>query len=674
MLFGQETREPLGQGTKILPARQGWRLALPLAVTASIMAIAGVLLLASQAIERNRQEQRLIADALWAEQSLEFEAQRMLDSLLALARSTSKTREAASGGRLEDRSLLQRHPAVVSIYRWLPGKNSFEVAGEGGLSDRDAAGLREAAQRAERLRRPTAVEPPTGDDPKAAALLWLAIPSDLSEGGQIVIAVVSLDRLLQNAIPWWLAHSTSITLQDSAGSVLAERDPAVRGAGVYVRKIETPFLDQTLYLNANSAQGRPFLIPDLLALSVACLSALLAWTVYALWRDLGSRTRTEAALRAQQALQDAMETSLVTGLRACDLEGRVTHANPAFCDMLGYTLDDLKRMTPPMPYWIGPGGGVPSDESRHKPYESRFMRPDGRVVDVLMHEAPLLDGSGRQVGWMASIQDVSEQKQNAELMREQADRIQKMSRLMSMGEMASALAHELNQPLSAATSYISAGLNLIADPEDETSLDDATRYFGNARSQAERAGEIIKRVRQFVGHTTPTLTPVNLAVVVNDLLALIRLQSSEASGKVKTTLEDGLPPVLADQILLEQIILNLTKNAFEAMVHIEPARKEVRISCTRRDANEVMVAVSDRGEGLGADRDRILSSTFLTTKPGGLGMGLAVCRSALELLGSKLDYRTGAEGGAEFFFILRPVHLAAVERSPAPEASSLHRA
>jgi len=84
--------------------------------------------------------------------------------------------------------------------------------------------------------------------------------------------------------------------------------------------------------------------------------------------------------------------------------------------------------------------------------------------------------------------------------------------------------------------------------------------------------------------------------------------------------------------------------------------------------------VSDRGEGLGADRDRILSSTFLTTKPGGLGMGLAVCRSALELLGSKLDYRTGAEGGAEFFFILRPVHLAAVERSPAPEASSLHRA
>jgi len=284
-----------------------------------------------------------------------------------------------------------------------------------------------------------------------------------------------------------------------------------------------------------------------------------------------------------------------------------------------------------------------------------------------MHEAPLLDGAGHQVGWMASIQDISEQKHNAEFMREQADRIHKMSRLMSMGEMASALAHELNQPLSAATSYISAGLNLISDPEDETSFNEATRYFESARSQAERAGEIIKRVRQFVGHTAPTLAPVNLAVVVNDLLALMRLQSPEANGRIKTTLEDGLPLVFADKILLEQIILNLTKNAFEAMEHVTSDRKEVRISCTT-SRGQVVVAVADRGEGLGADRDRILSSTFLTTKPGGLGMGLSVCRSALELLGSKLEYRSSLEGGAEFFFALRSVRPAFAERQ-ASEAS-----
>ena len=644
----------MGHGTKHWPARQGWRLALPLAVTASIMTLAGVLLMASQAIERSRQEQRLIADALWAEQSLEFELQRMLDSLLSIARSPSNPTAPSGGGRPEARSLVQRHPAILSIYRWLPDKESVDVVGEGGLNSGEAAGFRQAALRAERLRRPTAVEPPKADEKKAPGLLWLAIPSD-ARGGPVVIAVVSLDRLLQNTVPWWLAHSTSITLQDSAGSVLAERDPALRGAGVYMRKIAAPFLDQTLYLNANSTQGRPFLIPDLVALSVVCLSALLAWTVYALWRDLGLRTRTEAALRAQQAVQDAMENSLVTGLRACDLDGRVTHANPAFCEMLGYALDDLKAMSPPMRYWVGRGGGVPADDIRHKPYESRFMRPDGRLVDVLMHEAPLLDGSGRQVGWMASVQDVSEQKYNAELMRAQANRIQQMSRLMSMGEMASALAHELNQPLSAATSYISAGLNMVADPQDETSFAEATRYFGNAKTQAERAGEIIKRVRQFVGHTTPSLAHVNLAVVVHDLLALIRLQFSDASGKISTVLEDDLPLVLADQILLEQVILNLTKNALEAMVNVSPEQKQVRISCTARDRSEVVVAVADGGQGLGADRDRILSSTFLTTKPDGLGMGLAVCRSALELLGSKLEYKASVQGGAEFFFVLRSV-------------------
>ena len=111
---------------------------------------------------------------------------------------------------------------------------------------------------------------------------------------------------------------------------------------------------------------------------------------------------------------------------------------------------------------------------------------------------------------------------------------------------------------------------------------------------------------------------------------------------------------MADRILLEQIILNLTKNAFEAMARLEPARREVTIACqTGSSPSEIEVAVADRGCGLGANSDNILSSTFLTTKPGGLGMGLAVCRSALELLGSRLSYRATPHGGAEFHFVLR---------------------
>jgi two-component system sensor histidine kinase DctS len=223
-----------------------------------------------------------------------------------------------------------------------------------------------------------------------------------------------------------------------------------------------------------------------------------------------------------------------------------------------------------------------------------------------------------------------------------------------MGEMASALAHELNQPLSAATSFISAGLNIAAEPTKEAGLVQALEYFEKAKVQTYRAGEIIRRVRQFVGQSAPTLAPLNLRDIVVELLPLIRLQASDANGQVSTSLGDGVPPVLADRILIEQIILNLTKNAFEAMANIDSARRKVHIFFEVEDrAGNVTVGVRDHGPGLEGNSDLVLARSFVTTKPDGLGMGLAVCRSALELLGSKLSYRSGSEEGAEFRFVLQ---------------------
>jgi two-component system sensor histidine kinase DctS len=645
------------------PLPQGWRLIVPLSAIVSIVVIGGVLLYLSQVFERNRQEQRLIADALWAEQSVSFEVQRMLDRLLALARSADHGKERSGDVRSDLRSVLLRDPAVVSAYRWRAKDDRVETEpGDGQVDVAIDKILRRAALRASRLRQPTTME--AGDPSPDSGQLVVAVPDDTGVSGDVLIAFISLQRLLQYTIPWWLAHSTRITLEDSSGAILAQRDANVTGGDIYVRRIATPFIDRTLYLNVNSSQGTPFLIPNLLAVSVACLSLLLAWTVYALWRDLAKRTETEAALHAQRALQMAMENSLVTGLRARDMQGRITYANPAFCEMVGYSLDELRGLSPPMKYWApevkesiqARHEMLLADSAQTDPYQTKFVRSSGETLEVLMHEAPLLDGSGVQIGWMASVQDISDQKRNTELLREQADRIQKMSRLMTMGEMASALAHELNQPLSAATSYISAGINIIADPPEGADLDHAVQYFGKAKIQTDRAGEIIRRVRQFVGNSAPNLEPVNVVDIVVGLLPLIRLQSQEVGGRIRTALDKSLPLVMADRILLEQIILNLTKNAFEAMVHLERAKREVMITCRTGDtSSEVVVLVTDRGSGLGANSDKILSSTFLTTKPGGLGMGLAVCRSALELLGSRLSYRTASHGGAEFHFVLRAV-------------------
>jgi two-component system sensor histidine kinase DctS len=639
---------------------QGWRLILPLLAIVLIVVIGGALLFASHVFERNRQEQQLISDALWAEQAVSYEVQRMLDGLRSLGRSGDERRSGNPEWRTGIRSIMQRDPAIVSSYRVSEQSDRIEEYRSSGQAPIAVDRIRAAALRASRLRGPTCLD--VSDHPAGAQEVLIALPDESDGSGEIIVAVVSLERLLQNAIPWWLAHNTRITLENAAGDVLAERDSNVPGAGVYVRKIATPFIDRMLYLNADSSRGTPLLIPNILGLSVACLSALLAWTVYALWRDLAKRTKAEIALRAQQALRTAMENSLVTGLRARDLNGRVTYANSAFCEMVGYTLDEIRAMEPPMKYW---DPAVKAEaQARHntllagvaieQPYESKFVKPNGDTVSVLMHEAPLLDGAGAQIGWMASVQNISEQKRNSELLREQAARIQKMSRLMTMGEMASALAHELNQPLSAATSFISAGLNIAADPAEERDLGRALEYFEKAKVQTYRAGEIIRRVRQFVGQSAPTLAPLNLRDIVVELLPLIKLQASDANGRISTSLGDDLPPVLADRILIEQIILNLTKNAFEAMANIDATRRHVHIFFEAEGpAGNVTVGVRDHGPGLDGTSDLALSRSFVTTKPDGLGMGLAVCRSALELLGSKLSYRPASEEGAEFRFVLR---------------------
>ncbi len=624
----------------IASAGRGWRLVLPLSAIVAIVAIASSLLYAAQVFERTRQEQRLIADTLWAEQAVSYEANRIVEGLRSLGRvarvpAADSGREGADELGLRIGALMQRSPALLSVRVWPLQRDD---AARGPLD----ATLQALASRASRLREAATLE--VAAQPGGEALLRVAVALPGAEG-HTALATVSLSKLLQNVIPWWLAHDTQITLEDAGETVLAVRDAHVQGRGVYVHKIAAAFVDRTLYLKANSTQGPPVLIPNVLALAIACLSALLAWTVYALWRDLGRRTHAEAALRAQQAFRESMERSLVTGLHARGMDGRITHANRAFCDMLGCRPEQVVGQ--PAPYAAEADAGDAADRM----FETRLQRSDGSSIDLRVHEAPLLDGSGTQIGWMASVQDISEQKRNAELLRVQGDRIQRMARLMTMGEMASALAHELNQPLAAATSYLTAGLNLVEQAGGDAGADaTASGYFAKARGQTQRAGEIIKRVRQFVGHSTPNLAALDVLTVLRELVPLIKLQALDAEASISIEYDASLPPVLADRVLLEQIVLNLTRNAIEAVSGLAPPLKRVEIfGCSAADSRRaVVLGVRDRGPGLGAEGLRALGSTFNTTKPGGLGMGLAVCRKAAELLGSSLEYAPRPDGGAEF--------------------------
>ncbi|HEX7636924.1 MAG TPA: ATP-binding protein, partial [Burkholderiaceae bacterium] len=304
-------------------------------------------------------------------------------------------------------------------------------------------------------------------------------------------------------------------------------------------------------------------------------------------------------------------------------------------------------------------GTASGGDPRHR--ETVLVRADGEHRHVLLQEAPLFDGAGAQIGWMASVLDVTEQRRGAEFLRQQNERMHRMSRLMTMGEMASALAHELNQPLSAVNSYIMAGLNTMESARGLARVGEAARYFEKAKAQTDRAGTIIRRVRQFVGQAGPIIGEVALDEVLAELLPLIRLQAGGADERVVLRLDAPRRRVLADRVLLEQVLLNLTKNAFEAMGAVPAARREVVIF-TEDDAaapDAIVLGVRDHGPGMAARDGPVLAPSFATTKPGGLGMGLAVCRTALELMGSRLLYGAAPGGGAEFRFTLRRAAAAA---------------
>jgi two-component system sensor histidine kinase DctS len=283
-------------------------------------------------------------------------------------------------------------------------------------------------------------------------------------------------------------------------------------------------------------------------------------------------------------------------------------------------------------------------------FETVFQRSDGVRVPVLIFEAPLIDSDGRQTGWMGSVLDISERKRAEELARQQQEKLQASSKLATMGEISSVLAHELNQPLAAISSYTTGALNMIERAGDaDPSL--LRRALEQASAQAQRAGQIIRSVHDFVRQRGSERQPVAVGQVIEGIRALVELQAKRHFVVVETRIEADLPPVLADRVMIEQVLLNLTRNGIEAMAETEPARRILRIEAVRAGAS-LEVRVADQGHGIPPDVAERLYSPFFSTKAEGMGMGLSICRTAVEFHGGALAHRANADGGTVFSFTL----------------------
>ena len=255
-----------------------------------------------------------------------------------------------------------------------------------------------------------------------------------------------------------------------------------------------------------------------------------------------------------------------------------------------------------------------------------------------------IDGS---VVWLDTAVDITARKDAAEHERLHNDQMQQTARLVSMGEMASSLAHELNQPLAAINSYASGCRNLLS--QTQPNLHQLDQAITKMSEQAKRAGQIIRGIREFVQRQAPHRQSCRIEELLNTAQSLLKSELQKNRVKLSLELEPHLPPLYADAVMLEQVIFNLMRNAIEAMhsTSIDKRSLHVRLS---RDDEQLRVVIADRGTGIAPEQLEQLFKPFYTTKTTGMGMGLNICRSIIEHHQGRMWVEPNPGGGCRFIF------------------------
>ena len=502
--------------------------------------------------------------------------------------------------------------------------------------------------------------------PRAGGLgeevLELCLP--VRQGAQLqgyVVATHTLDGMLA-LLPSSLTRGQSVGFTELDGTRLAMQGVPRRGARVFVAQQVIDLPGAPIVLRLEGSRQLPDVFPNVLTALVTGLSIALITVLVLLARDFRARQQAESELAQALAFRKAMEDSLVTGLRARDLEGRITYVNPAFCDMVGFAADELIGQSNPVPYWPPEmaqdyaarqvqrlSGLSPVREG----VESVFMRKDGTRFPVLIYEAPLITTVGKHTGWMSAVLDMTAQRRAEELSRASQERLQASARLATVGEMASLMSHELNQPLAVISSYATGSLNLLQQPAgDAATLHDVRTALSRIAEQAGRAGKVIHSVRDLVRQCSTSRQAVAPRVLFDAVLPLVQLQARKLGATVHVDVPADLPAVWCEATMIEQVLLNLARNGLQAMAEA-PAPRLLRLQARLGPAHTaVEFVVADSGEGISDDVAAQLFTPFFTTKDEGMGLGLSLCRTVVEQHGSALQHQPQTPRGTVFRFTL----------------------
>ena len=367
-------------------------------------------------------------------------------------------------------------------------------------------------------------------------------------------------------------------------------------------------------------------------------------------------------LRRREAHLESILDSVPDAMVVIDDQGLIRSFSPGAERLFGYsTAEVFERnvsMLMPSPY-----------REQHDGYLERYRRTGerriigiGRVVSGERKDGstfPMelavgeVEGLGERL-FTGFVRDLSERQQTEARLHELQDELVHVTRLTALGEMSSTLAHELNQPLSAISNYLS-GLTLMADQPEGLSSKKARDILARTSEQTHRAGEIIRRLRNFVakGEAEPRLE--SLSKLIEEAVALAFVGGKELGVRLQVRLDPKLDDVLVDKVQIQQVLLNLIRNAIDAMD--EAPVRELAITVTAVDPDFARVSVADTGGGVAGDLADQLFQPFVTSKRTGMGVGLSISRTIVETHGGRIWFEPNPGGGTVFHFTLQRAHL-----------------
>ncbi len=373
--------------------------------------------------------------------------------------------------------------------------------------------------------------------------------------------------------------------------------------------------------------------------------------------DITEQKRTEDDLkRAEEELRLTFNHAPI-GMATMDIDGRISSVNQALCGML--CAAEAELVGRPIVDLAHPEDRPGVDSLRHRllrgeieylRQETRYQRSDGSTMSGVVRYSLVRDLRNRPLMFVVQIVDRTEQLQAELEIRVQRESLAQASRLGTMGEMAAAIAHELNQPLTAISSYAQACQRMMDSGAIQTR--DIREILGKVHAQARRAGRVIQGLRSFVKQRAVNRQATDMHRVLRDVSMLAELDAKAHGIVLQVDAPETLPPVQADPIQLQQVLLNLIRNAIDAMTGDQATRPLIEIRASVEQNEEVSITVTDYGHGISADHEAELFEPFFTTKKDGMGMGLSLSHSIIEAHGGRLGFSAHPKGGAVFNIFL----------------------